>query len=198
MSDNAPNPYLDREDHVDISSNRRMPHWNQQEKMQFITFRLADSLPRHRIDEIKRLREEFERRYPRPWSLSVLRLYHSNVTAAEERLLGDAACRHIVSASLRHYNNSLYRIVAYVIMPNHVHLLLIPAACIAVSHIVRCIKSYSGRQINQAIGSTSPVWMRDYFDRLIRTHDHYRNVVRYIASNPRHLPAYRYELYLAP
>ncbi len=206
MSDYFDALYLDPDSDIDIRLRGLLPHWNQHEKMQFITFRLGDSLPHDRISEIRRLRSEFERCNPRPWSPAVLNRYHRLVSAAEERLLdngygaclfGRADCRRFLSEAIRYYDNNLYRIEAYVIMPNHVHLLLIPAHGLAIADIVKRIKSYSARRINNLAGIEGPLWMREYYDRLIRNRDHYRNVIRYIIANPRHLPSDRYELYIA-
>src|SRR5580698_6372184 len=47
---------------------RHLPHWRQEGATYFVTFRLADSLPKSKLDQLDGLRQEWEHRHPRPWS----------------------------------------------------------------------------------------------------------------------------------
>jgi REP element-mobilizing transposase RayT len=66
---------------------------------------------------------------------------------------------------------------AWVIMPNHVHLLFKPV--VPLPKLIEAWKSVSARAIGQG-----PFWQRNYRDTLIRDGDHFINAVRYIRKNP--------------
>lgn len=70
-------------------------------------------------------------------------------------------------------------------MPNHVHVLVkLAHESPSLSSIVHSWKSYTAKQINQQLGRTGPLWMRDYFDRYIRDDAHLHACVEYIRQNP--------------
>ncbi|MCW8127684.1 REP-associated tyrosine transposase [Microbulbifer halophilus] len=81
-----------------------------------------------------------------------------------------------------------YLLIAWCIMPNHVHLLLDPKESLA--KIVQSWKSYTGRwalRMNAELELDAPrekFWMRDYWDRYIRDQEHFERVVDYIHKNP--------------
>ena len=83
-----------------------------------------------------------------------------------------------------------FRQDAFVVMPNHVHAIIIlaeaPGPRISLSDIVRIMKSLSARRINARNGATGrPVWQRGYYERVIRSSRDLRMVRAYVAANPR-------------
>jgi REP element-mobilizing transposase RayT len=75
--------------------------------------------------------------------------------------------------------------VAWLVVPNHVHLVLRPAPECVPGAAVRNIKGRSARAANLVLGVTGkPFWAKDYFDRRIRDSDHEARVTRYIEKNP--------------
>ena len=100
----------------------------------------------------------------------------------------------------RHFDGDRYILHAWVIMPNHVHLLVSMAAGIRLEKVIASWKRFSANQIQQRRGTIGGIWQKDYFDRLIRNEGHFRNVVRYIRNNPvkGNLPVGEYQLYAAP
>src|SRR6476620_6095636 len=72
------------------------------------------------------------------------------------------------------------RLLAWVIMPNHAHLLLRPLEGFSLSGIMKTIKSASSHRINNHLGRSGSVWQADYFDRFIRDADHYSKTLRYL------------------
>ena len=66
---------------------------------------------------------------------------------------------------------------------HQVHLLLSLSPDEDLKMLVASWKSFTARKINTLNGRAGPLWQRDYFDRLIRDGDHFRNVVRYIRRN---------------
>ena len=90
----------------------------------------------------------------------------------------------MVETALYHFDGERYQLLAWVIMPNHVHLLLTPDARHSLGEIMRSLKSYTAHEANRLLGRTGKFWFEDYFDRYIRDADHYATVVRYIENNP--------------
>ena len=77
---------------------------------------------------------------------------------------------------------------AWVIMPNHVHLIF--TAHSRLEWLMQCWKGVSARRIAQ--GS---IWQKGYRDTMIRDAGHFANAVRYIRRNPVKLPADRFTLW---
>jgi putative transposase len=171
-----------------------LPHYDDGRVIQSITYRLADSLP---ADVIAKLEEQalddekhrsaIERYLDASHGLCVLR-EKQNVEA--------------VVAAWKHFDGEQYRLHAWVVMPNHVHVLVEPLAKNAIGEIVAAWKSVSARKIlpgsaaahdrrgliDATGGGRAPkkrhVWQPDYYDRFIRSERHYAAVVDYIHRNP--------------
>lgn len=77
-----------------------------------------------------------------------------------------------------------YKLLAWVIMPNHVHLVLRVLAPWTLSRIIQDIKRFSASRINKLAGCRGSIWQRDYFDRYIRNEQHLFEAVMYVHNNP--------------
>jgi REP element-mobilizing transposase RayT len=107
--------------------------------------------------------------------------------------MGCCALKHplvatVMMETLEKYDPERYRLIAWCIMPNHVHVLIEPRT--SLPKIVQSWKSYTGRwgmERNAELGLGVPgkaFWMRDYWDRYIRDESHFQRVVDYIHWNP--------------
>jgi REP element-mobilizing transposase RayT len=74
--------------------------------------------------------------------------------------------------------------ISFVVMPNHVHALFVQNAEWPLEKLIRSWKGFTARQINKLLGRSGGFWQRDYFDRLIRDDQHFKNCVGYIRRNP--------------
>jgi len=75
------------------------------------------------------------------------------------------------------------QIGAYVVMANHVHLLITP--CIEVSRLMQSVKRFTAREGNRMLGHTGqPFWQDESYDRLVRNEAEFQRIVRYIEMNP--------------
>ena len=119
--------------------------------------------------------------------------YHKNFSSRIDHYLeqGHGSClfRHsrsadIVAGAFRHFDQSRYLLHAWVIMPNHVHLLLTLDESVSLARIAASWKRFSAQKIQQQTQSSGILWQKDYFDRIIRDRDHFTNVTRYIRRNP--------------
>jgi len=90
----------------------------------------------------------------------------------------------LVENALLHFDGTRYRLHAWVIMPNHVHVLATPLHGNSLSAIVHSWKSYTAKEANRILGREGAFWLEEYFDRVIRDEIHYGKVVEYIEQNP--------------
>jgi len=195
------NPYAE----IEVTANN-LPHWQQPGATYFITFRLADSIPTDRLEDWRMERESWLANHPEPWSPETERDYHRLFRARIDAWLdaGEGECllrtpagREPLANTLRHGDGDRYRLHAWVVMPNHVHVLVTLAEVAKLEIEVGAWKSISARRINRLLGRSGTLWQEDYFDRLVRDREHFDNCVRYIRRNPdkAQLADREYELY---
>ena len=77
---------------------------------------------------------------------------------------------------------SLYELCAWVIMPNHVHVLILPNS--DPRKIFHWIKGRSAKEANSLLGLTGPFWQHESYDRYIRSRRDYFRVANYLEENP--------------
>ncbi|MBR1588557.1 MAG: transposase [Kiritimatiellae bacterium] len=108
----------------------------------------------------------------------------------------DAVCREIVEGALQYFDGQRYVIHAFVVMPNHVHVLFAPLAPYAIPQILHSWKSYTSTAIRKRIGGRGAFWQKESWDRLIRGEAHFRHVANYIRNNPgkSNIPVYASEV----
>jgi len=160
-----------------------LPHFDAGEhKTQFITIRLFDSLPQ---SVLARIREELKLRDPEHISRETFRLAENYLDQGiGECFLKQRNIATIVKDTLLKHHLVRYRLDAWVIMPNHVHILLRALEGFRLEDIMHAIKSYTALHANRALGRQGQFWMREAFDRYIRDAEHYGRTFRYIENNP--------------
>lgn len=77
-----------------------------------------------------------------------------------------------------------YHLGDFVIMPNHVHLLLNLVAGIELDKALHRIKSGSAFLCNQALGRKGKLWQKESYDHLVRDSRELRSFRNYIRNNP--------------
>ena len=85
---------------------------------------------------------------------------------------------------LLHFDGDRYRIWAWCVMPNHVHVVAEQCEGWELARVVHAWKSFSANQINRVLGRNGAVWMREYFDRFMRNDDHLWTTIDYVENNP--------------
>jgi putative transposase len=155
---------------------RRLPHLYCGDQPVFLTWSLHGSLPpnRHFPGEAVSSGEAF---------------------AALDRLLDEARTgpfylRQPVIAALVveaiHYGADVlrhYALHAFVVMPNHVHLLVRP--CVPLPTLTKTLKSFTARRANQLLGLTGkPFWQEESYDHLARDQREFERIRGYIENNP--------------
>jgi len=105
-------------------------------------------------------------------------------TGAGSAYLRDERIAQIVEQNMLYFDNDRYRIHAWVVMPNHVHVLLTPCGGYSLSSIVHSWKSFTAKAANRILQRTGEFWQPDYFDRYIRDERHFAAAVAYVEGNP--------------
>lgn len=183
MGARASRPHSPLTPKAEWHSRRGLPHWEAGETPQSITFRLADSLPR---DVIERLSEARASGLPAGETPALQRQRFESLldSGHGECLLARPELAAIVENALLHFHGTRYRLHAWCIMPNHVHVLATPLHGFSLSSIVHSWKSFSAKAINAALGRSGAVWFEEYFDRAIRDDAHFAAAQAYIEANP--------------
>ena len=198
------NGFIDFHEDLDITY-RNLPHWHQDGKFQYLTCRLADSLPNKVLQIVKDLKEAFMACNPKPWDEKTLQRYHNIVSEKAEHYLsrgyGDCILknpevRKILEDAIFFYHGEKFEVNALVIMPNHLHIVLRMLGDNKIEDVLPGILRFSSVKINKLLQREGRVWMKDYFDRMIRSYEHYKHCITYIKNNPKGLKKGEYTLIL--
>ena len=180
--------------HGEIKMSRRhLPHWEQPGATYFVTFRLADSIPSDVLAQWREERGIWLKLHPQPWDWKTAREYMRRFEEEREQwldqghgscLLRDRRAQKIVVENLNRFDRDRYLIDAFVVMPNHVHVIVKPSGANSVSAILHSWKSFTSNQIKKVMNRTGSVWMAETFDTIIRDTAHLVACRDYIAQNP--------------
>ena len=94
------------------------------------------------------------------------------------------ACQIFIEALFHYRDHEAYYLHAFVVMPEHFHLLLTPAADTTLERAVQYIKGGSARRMGEELKLHFPVWQREFSDHRIRDAGDYEGHVRYVEENP--------------
>ena len=159
-----------------------LPHFDETELVQAITFRLVDSLPRDFLRELdrqlKRLpaRERPEQKFNR-----IAAMLDRGAGACHLR---DPRVAERVESSLLYFDTQRYRLLCWCLMPNHVHAMVETMPGHPLDEVLHSWKSFTSTKVNRILGRTGQFWQPEYYDRFIRDDDHYARTLRYIEENP--------------
>jgi REP element-mobilizing transposase RayT len=90
----------------------------------------------------------------------------------------------VVAQALAAFANTRYRLFAWCVMPNHVHVVLQPSGGWGLSYIIQSWKSFTAKRANQLLARNGVFWQREYCDHLMRDGDDFTRLVRYVLENP--------------
>lgn len=173
---------------------RLLPHWRQDGATYAVTFRQADSIPQEQLEALKRWRIIWERENPEPRSKQQWHQFAKEITSKTERWMdeGYGSCvfreprfSRLMSDSLLHFQDQRYFTSCFVVMPNHIHVVMQPINGHELEDCVQRIKQFVAMRVNKALQREGALWQEESFDRIIRDEEHLWNVVQYIGQNPR-------------
>lgn len=185
---------------------RHLPHWQPENAEYFITFRLAGSLPKKEIAEIKHEREQYQRSSNRLSDVKKdRRNIHRKVFKKYEHLLDDPnsgptylsqpKIANIVKEAIHYRDQKEYDLFAYCIMSNHVHLVFKHLGKsdndssknyeYPISKIMKSLKWYTARESNKVLNRTGhSFWFQESYDHVIRDEEERERIIRYTLQNP--------------
>jgi len=102
-----------------------------------------------------------------------------------EAHLADPRIAKITADALVYFDKVRYRLLAWCLMPNHVHVVFRPMQDHTLAGIVQAWKSYSAHHANGILGRSGEFWQREYYDHLVRDERDFGRIVRYVIENPR-------------
>ena len=151
-----------------------LPHFDMPNLVQHLVFRLADSLPAKISEDIARSRHDdhvvaFD---------AVLDAGHGSRDLARPEIAS------LVQTALIGFDGARYRLGAWCVMPNHVHVLVVIKPGYALDRIVHSWKSYTAKEANRVLGRVGRFWAPEYFDRFMRDDEHLASTAAYIEGNP--------------
>ena len=182
---------------------RNLPHYQPRGATLFVTCRLAGSLP---ASVVQRLQEELE--FMRA---TIARGGHDREQAEEldkeyrrafgrfdalldkgetgPRWLADPAIARLVADDLHMRDGHEWRLVAYCIMLNHVHIVLTPQTGraeepFALAELMRAFKGCTARAANVRLGRRGAFWQHESYDHVVRDQDELARIVSYVKNNP--------------
>jgi putative DNA methylase len=155
-----------------------LPHFDHPGMTQSITFRLWDALPAQVVES---LAEEPESQKSAAWHLRIESYLKAGYGACHLR---DPRVGRLVEDALLFFDGQRYRMLAWVVMPNHVHTLIETREGYPLSGILHSWKSYTANKANELLNRTGRFWFPEYFDRYIRDERHLVAAIRYIHANP--------------
>ena len=174
-----------------------LPHLKVSGAAYFVTFRLADSLPREVVLRLKEQRDDLLRRAKEDWPgrqdhmrRELFTWYASEVDSVLDQHSGaawlrDARVADLVAGSLRHFDGARYHLHAWCVMPNHVHVVVRPLGEHSLETILHSWKSYTGSEANKLLDRTGePFWQTESYDHWIRDDADFAHCCHYTEENP--------------
>ena len=182
---------------------RHLPHFQPPGATLFLTTRLVGSLPREAIlrllgeaeqgdsllVRITDPHERAERAY-----LEQRRLFgewDAELHGSEQGpvWLSDARIAQLVADSLHYRDGQVYRLAAFCIMPNHLHLVIVPlpkedGVLHSLPAIMHSLKRYTARQANLLLGREGAFWQDESYDHVVRSEAEARRIIEYVLNNP--------------
>lgn len=159
-----------------------LPHWRQDGVTYFVTFRTADSVPQEKLRQWQIEKEAWLRQHPEPHDAPTRKEYNEKFPKRIQQwldqgygecLLRKPVLKNIVENALRNFDGQRYDLDEFVVMPNHVHVLVTPKANHRLSDILHSWKSFTANAINIAAGLSGTFWQKESFDHIVRSPGHW-------------------------
>jgi putative transposase len=201
---------------------RSLPHYQPPGYTFFITFRLAGSLPKIVVEQLKC---DYEKGLKFFAGLKNDKVKYERYRESQEKYfeqfdsfldksksgkfwLRDERIASMVKDSIHYRDGKEYSLIAYCIMPNHVHLVFTPiverfaeslkgteqdkihgiernsVSPYIVTKILQDLKKYTARESNVLLNRKGQFWQHESYDHVVRDEDDLRRIVEYVLNNP--------------
>ncbi len=181
---------------------RHLPHYQPPGAALFITFRLAGSLPLEVIRQLKMETESKQQELDRISDPHVRNaaeiMAQKKIFASWDQALDDTEnspdwlsilpVAELICEVLHHHDGKSYTLIAYCVMPNHVHLVCRPLCVdgqpIPLSRIMKTLKGSTARGANILLGKQGTFWQQESYDHAARDNPELERIVNYVLNNP--------------
>ncbi len=177
---------------------RNLPHYQPPGATYFVTFRLAGSLPQEVVARLKEERAKAERllvdtggREEKDKINELRKRYFVRfdklLDAARQgpRWLQNAEVAKVVSDAIHFRDGREYDLLAYCIMPNHVHLVMaLERNGISLYKVLQSLKRFTAREANKILSRAGAFWQHESYDHVVRDGKELVRVIAYVLSNP--------------
>jgi REP element-mobilizing transposase RayT len=174
-----------------------LPHLKREGGTYFVTFRQAGTLPAEVLLRFKGERQSIlnhalAAKRPLTWheQEELFRWYSDRVDRYLDAGHGEChlrrpACADVVAGALKFFDGKRYELRAWVVMPNHVHVVVWPQSPHTLSEILHSWKSYTAHELNKLLPQkVVPFWQSESYDHLIRDDDDLHRCCHYTLMNP--------------
>ena len=154
---------------------QNLPHWHPQGTVIFLSWRLHGTYTQYRCAREAITAGRAFAEMDREWDQA----------ASGPKWLSDSRIAQIVKDALMFGERQLqfYQLIAYGIMPNHVHVVLSPR--VPVPRLAKSIKGFTAREANKILGRTGEsFWQDECYDRWVRGDRELQKVIRYVERDP--------------
>lgn len=182
---------------------RRLPHIQPEGATLFVTSRLEGSLPAKVVQKLNQEKEKIDhnlgnilitKERKREANLEYQQLFVKwddalDAHNSDVRYLADPRIANVVSASLHHRDEKVYELIAFCIMPSHLHILFTPLKenadhYYSLSKIMHSLKRHTAREANLILGREGTFWQHENYDHFIRDESELERTIKYILYNP--------------
>lgn len=183
---------------------RHLPHYQLAGATIFVTWRLYGSIPRDVLNSLLEEAEITERKaagLPLERRTAWLRQERKKAFARSDAVLdrvdtgpnwlSNEEVASIVAQSLHYLDGRKYELIAYCIMPNHVHAVFTPLPIEPGSHsyhtlasIMQSLKGYTAREANRVLNRKGRFWQDESYDHVVRDEQELERIVSYVLNNP--------------
>jgi type I restriction enzyme R subunit len=174
-----------------------LPHWRQDDTTYFVTFRLADSLPKEKLTQWIKDRDAWRLHHPEPITDEEKAEYYETFGKKLEYwldqgsgscLLRDPDAHTLVENALKHFDGERYHLGEHVIAGNHVHVLVTPNPGHALSDILHSWKSFTAKELLKlpaadALTTKPTVWQKESYDHIVRSSAALSRIEEYIRGH---------------
>ncbi len=175
----------------------KLPHLKREDSVYFVMFRLGDSLPAHEVARLKHERQAVleqarAARSPLSWheEEQLLAWYCDKVEAVLDAgrgacWLSQPAVADLAAGAVQFFQGQRYELRAWVVMPNHVHVVVWPMPGHTLSEILHSWKSYTSKAANKLLHRVGELfWQSESFDHWVRDDEEHARLVAYVENNP--------------
>lgn len=186
---------------------RHLPHYQPAEAVFFVTFRLAESLPKKVlkvfIDNPMEKERLFRKGMHGRCRGELPKKYVDGYTAFLKKAkngphwLNDPAIAGLVAKEIHDMDDKLYSLIAFTIMPNHVHMVVDLRGFepkpdlrgvtqnnrFRLTCILRLLKGRTSLGANLLLGRSGSFWHHESYDHVVRNGDELRRIIDYVLYN---------------